>query len=89
VGLFCDVAPSVRFDVIYIFRPIEKAFGVSGKSGWFALVDDLVTGVLKFKSNVFLIGRNCLIYLLRPKRMLYLIAALKGTISFPVLGLLK
>lgn len=85
-GLFHDIAPHQLDLMLYFFGPIEKAFGVSGNQGALYQADDLVTGVLKFKNNVFFNGTWCFDMPLTTQKDLCTITGSKGTISFAVFG---
>lgn len=85
-GLFHDIAPHQLDLMLYFFGPIEKATGVSGNQGGLYQADDLVTGVLKFKNNVFFNGTWCFDMPLATQKDLCTITGSKGTISFAVFG---
>ena len=85
-GLFHDIAPHQLDLMLYFFGPIEKALGISGNQGGLYQADDLVTGVLKFKNNVFFNGTWCFDMPHATHKDLCIITGSKGTISFPVFG---
>ncbi|MBB5637788.1 putative dehydrogenase [Pedobacter cryoconitis] len=85
-GLFHDIAPHQLDLMLYFFGPIEKSIGISGNQGGLYQADDLVTGVLKFKNNVFFNGTWCFDMPAGTQKDLCIITGSKGTISFPVFG---
>lgn len=85
-GLFHDIAPHQLDLMLYFFGPIEKALGISGNQGGLYQADDLVTGVLKFKNNVFFNGTWCFDMPPATPKDRCMITGSKGTISFPVFG---
>ncbi|MBB6501708.1 Gfo/Idh/MocA family protein [Pedobacter cryoconitis] len=85
-GLFHDIAPHQLDLMIYFFGPVEKATGVSGNQDGLYEADDMVTGVLKFKNNVFFNGTWCFGMPEGQSLDRCVITGSKGSLSFAVFG---
>lgn len=85
-GLFHDIAPHQLDLMLYFFGPIEKAAGISANQGGLYLADDLVTGMLKFKNNVFFNGTWCFDMPEGAQKDLCILTGSAGTLTFPVFG---
>jgi predicted dehydrogenase len=85
-GLFHDMAPHQLDLMLYFFGPAEEAKGISTNQAGIYPADDLVTGVIRFASNIVFTGTWCFSAPLEQQKDVCEIVGTEGQISFPVFG---
>jgi len=83
-GLFHDLAPHQLDLMLYFFGEVDEVKGVSGNQGKFYEADDIVSGLLHFKSNVVFTGTWC--FSVPPEEALdrCVIMGSKGKVTFSI-----